>query len=85
MMDRETQKIVDKLQRLKALYRARARVRQLERELSGEPRRPRDPPYVPEFLRQRLPARLSGQIDSHPGEERLLPAAGRRVGMGRAA
>jgi hypothetical protein len=85
MMDREMEKIVDKLQKLKALHRARARVRQLERELSGEPRRPQDSPYVPEFLRQRLPARLSGQIDSRPGEERVPPAAGRRAGLGWAA
>jgi hypothetical protein len=85
MIDRETEKIVDKLQKLKALQRARARVRQLERELSGEPARPEDPPYVPEFLTQRIPLRLSGEIDSRLSEERALLASGRRVGIGRAA
>jgi hypothetical protein len=85
MMDRETEKIVDKLHKLKALHRARARVRQLERELSGAPTRPEDPPYVPEFLRQRIPLRLSGEMDSRLAEERALLAAGQRAGIGRAA
>jgi hypothetical protein len=85
MIDRDTQKIVDKLQKLKALHRARARVRQLEWELSGEPARPEDPPYVPQFLRQRIPLRLSGEIDSRLAEERALLAAGQRAAIGRAA
>jgi hypothetical protein len=85
MIDRETEKIVDKLQKLKALQRARARVRKLERELSGAPARPEDPPYIPEFLRQRIPLRPSGEMDSRLAEERALLAAGQRVGIGRAA
>ena len=35
MVDREVQKVVDKLQRLRALRHARECVRQLERELNG--------------------------------------------------
>jgi hypothetical protein len=57
MIDNEVQKIVDKLQRLRALRRARERVRQLELELNGSPARPEDPPQLPEFLRPRVPLR----------------------------
>ena len=63
MTDIEVQRIIDKLQQLRALRRARERVRQLERELSGEPARlePRpldDRAHIPEFLRQRVPLRV---------------------------
>jgi len=37
MVDHEVQKIVDKQQKLSTLRQGRARVRQLERELSGKP------------------------------------------------
>jgi hypothetical protein len=47
MIDNEVQKIVDKLQRLRALRRARERVRQLELELNGSPARPEDPLSFP--------------------------------------
>jgi hypothetical protein len=47
------EKVVDKQLKLRALRRARARVRRLERELSGETARPEDPPHLPEFLQQR--------------------------------
>jgi hypothetical protein len=59
MVDHEVQKIVDKQQKLRALRHARERVRQLERELSGEPAKPEEPPHLPEFLRQNLPLRVS--------------------------
>ncbi len=59
MVDREVQKIVDKLQKLRALRHARERVRQLERELSGEPAKREQPPHLPEFLRQDIPLRVS--------------------------
>lgn len=59
MMDSEVKKIVDKLQKLKALRHARERVRQLEMELSGESARTENPPHVPEFLRQHITARVS--------------------------
>lgn len=63
MSDSEVQRIIDKLQQLQALRRARERVRQLERELSGEPPRLEDRPHddrahIPEFLRQRVPLRV---------------------------
>lgn len=50
MSDGEVQKIIDKLQKLRALSQARERVRQLERELYGAAAKPREPPPVPEFL-----------------------------------
>jgi predicted component of type VI protein secretion system len=59
MVDHEVQKIVDKLQKLRALRHARERVRQLERELSGEPAKREEPPRLPEFLRQDTPLQVS--------------------------
>jgi uncharacterized coiled-coil protein SlyX len=59
MVDQVVQKIVDKQQKLRALRHARERVRQLERELSGEPPKREAPPHLPEFLRQDLPLRVS--------------------------
>jgi hypothetical protein len=55
MSDSEVRKIIDKLRKLRALSRARERVRRLERELYGEPSRPEDPRAVPEFLSQHQP------------------------------
>jgi hypothetical protein len=57
MSDGEVRKIIDKLAKLKALSRARERVRQLERELYGDASRPEPPRAVPEFLSQRGPLR----------------------------
>ena len=59
MVDHVVQKIVDKQQKLRALRHARERVRQLERELSGEPAKREQPPHLPEFLRQNIPLRVS--------------------------
>jgi hypothetical protein len=59
MGDSQLDKIVDKLQKLRALRRARERVRQLERELNGAPAKPETPPHLPEFLRQRGPFRVA--------------------------
>ena len=59
MIDREVEKIVDKLNKLRALRHARERVRQLERELSGEPAKPEPAPHLPEFLRQHVPLRVA--------------------------
>jgi hypothetical protein len=59
MVDHEVKKIVDKLQKLSALRRARERVRQLERELNGEPAKPESAPHLPEFLRQQGPLRVA--------------------------
>jgi predicted component of type VI protein secretion system len=55
MVDHEVEKIVDKMQKLRALRHARERVRQLERELNGAPAKPDDSPHLPEYLRQRSP------------------------------
>jgi hypothetical protein len=55
MVDSGMEKIIDKLQKLGELRRARVRVRQLERELSGESARPLEAPSIPEFLRQHTP------------------------------
>lgn len=59
MVDHELRKIVDKQEKLRALHHARARVRQLERELSGEPAKREGPAHLPEFLRQNLPLQAS--------------------------
>jgi hypothetical protein len=50
MSDTEVGKIIDKLQKIRALSRAREYVRQLERELYGEPGKPVVPAEVPRFL-----------------------------------
>ena len=50
MSDTEAGKIIDKLQKIRALSRAREYVRQLERELYGEPGKPAVPAEVPRFL-----------------------------------
>ena len=59
MVDHEVEKIVDKLQKLRALRHARERVRQLERELDGQPAKPEALPQLPEFLRQHTPLRIA--------------------------
>jgi len=51
MSDDELQQVIGKARRFKELRRARERVRQLERELRGEPARPEESPWIPEFLR----------------------------------
>jgi hypothetical protein len=56
MIDTELEKLIGKALKLKELSLAKARVRQLERELRGEPAKPEEPPYIPEFLAQQ-PAR----------------------------
>jgi len=51
MSDDELQQVIGKARRFKELRRARERVRQLERELRGEPAKPEESTWVPEFLR----------------------------------
>jgi len=46
----ELEQLVAKTWKLRELRRARERVRQLERQLRGEPTRPEEPTYVPKFL-----------------------------------
>jgi cob(I)alamin adenosyltransferase len=50
MGDTEVAKIVDKLQKIRALKRAREAVRQLERELYGAVSKPAAAVEVPRFL-----------------------------------
>lgn len=58
MSDSEVRKVIDKLQKLRALSRARERVRQLERELYGDLAKPQDSAVpVPQFLSQHHPLR----------------------------
>jgi|HubBroStandDraft_6_1064221.scaffolds.fasta_scaffold3105161_1 hypothetical protein len=65
MVDHEVRKIIDKQRRLRALRDARERVRQLERELSGEPPKHEEPPDLPQFLRQELPSRFRLEDVAH--------------------
>ncbi len=58
MSDSELRKVINKLQKLRALSHAREHVRQLERELYGEAARPQDRPQVPAFLSQQHPLRV---------------------------
>jgi hypothetical protein len=46
----ELEQIVAKARKLRELRRARERVRQLERQLRGEPPKPEEPTYIPNFL-----------------------------------
>jgi len=55
MSDAELEQLIGKTRKLRQLRRARARVQQLERELRGEPARPEEPSYIPEFLRRPAP------------------------------
>ena len=55
MSEEQLQQIVGKASKLNELRRAKDRVRQLERELRGEPAKPEEPHYVPEFLRTQRP------------------------------
>jgi hypothetical protein len=55
MSDDELGQVIGKKRKLKELRRARERVQQLERLLRGEPARPEESAYVPEFLRLQAP------------------------------
>ena len=50
MSTEELEQIVAKARKLRELRRARERVRQLERQLRGEPTRPEEQTYIPKFL-----------------------------------
>jgi hypothetical protein len=54
MSDDQLSEIVSKRQKLNELRRAKEHVKQLERELRGEPRKLEAPVYVPEFLRPQV-------------------------------
>jgi predicted component of type VI protein secretion system len=55
MSDYALKQIIRKRRQLRNLLLARERVKQLERELRGEPAKSEDAPYVPEFLRLQAP------------------------------
>ena len=59
LSDDELEQIIGKARRLKALQRAKERVKQLERELRGEPEKTEDLNHVPEFLRTPVTAGLA--------------------------
>jgi len=59
MNEDELERIVGKARKLTELRRAKDHVRQLERELRGERVKPKEPDYVPEFLRARVPGGLA--------------------------
>ena len=52
MIDPQLELVIDKARRLEELRRAKERVRQLERELRGEPARAQETRPIPEFLAQ---------------------------------
>jgi hypothetical protein len=60
-MNEELEQIIGKARKFRALRRAKARVARLERELRGEPVKPDDAPFVPEFLRVRLADRADSE------------------------
>ena len=59
MSDNQLEQIIGKARRLRELRRAKERIRQLERELRGEPPRPEEPTWVPEFLRTQVTINVS--------------------------
>ncbi len=72
MNDDALETIIGKARTLQELRRAKERVRQLERKLRGEPTRPEESTYIPEFLRLQAssdpasrPARRSGSGPMH--------------------
>jgi hypothetical protein len=77
MSDDELQRVIGKARRLKELRRAKERVRQLERELRGEPSKPQESIWVPEFLRAQVSrttanvARLMSPASTQPSRGAL--------------
>jgi len=59
MSDNQLEQIIGKARRLRELRRAKERIRQLERELRGEPPRHEEPTWVPEFLRTQVTINVS--------------------------
>jgi hypothetical protein len=59
MGDDQLEQAIGKARKLKQLRRAKDRVRQLERELRGEPAKLAESTYVPEFLRRQATSGLA--------------------------
>jgi hypothetical protein len=62
MSDDELRQVIGKARMFKELRRAKERVRQLERELRGEPARPEESTWVPEFLRKTSVGQASSRV-----------------------
>jgi hypothetical protein len=85
MSDTELAGVIGRLQMLKALHRARARVQQLERELRGEPARAEEPLFVPEFLRKQVAGGVATCVPKRSqrvsSERPLTPENARETGL----
>jgi hypothetical protein len=55
MSEHELERVLGKLCKLRELQRAKEHVKQLERELRGEPVRAQESERIPEYLRPRAP------------------------------
>jgi hypothetical protein len=79
MSDDQLNQIVGKRQRLNELRRAKERVKQLERELRGQPRKLEEPVYIPKFLRPQVGTGRASPIDDDLPTNRPLPASAARL------
>jgi len=84
MSEEQLRQIVGKASKLNELRRAKDRVRQLERELRGEPVRPEEPDYIPEFLRAPIAGGFTSTVSarrrvSHAPTVTLATARSRRA------
>jgi hypothetical protein len=73
MSDDELEQVIGKRRKLKELRRARERVQQLERQLRGEPAKPEESPYVPEFLRLPAPGPLRPAVRARLSRPTSVP------------
>jgi hypothetical protein len=76
MSDDQLTEIVSKRQKLNELRRAKERVKQLERELRGEPRKLAGPVYIPEFLRRQVGSGEASLTNSNLSTNQPLPGSG---------
>jgi hypothetical protein len=82
MSDEELGQVIAKRRKLKELRRARERVKELERQLRGEPAKPEESTHVPGFLRIPAPTPFRPVVRarlSRP-EVRFARTAGRPEG-----
>jgi hypothetical protein len=76
MSDDQLTEIVSKRQKLNELRRAKERVKQLERELRGEPRKLEELVYVPEFLRLQVGSGEASFANNNLSMNQPLPGSG---------